>query len=232
MDDYRVGYNTYLAQVELIDGDTLLEYGLEINGVLRQASNMHGETNEFIISTLSNWNDVRAYAIIHNGVEFETLFGDNKVNAEGVYVTDFSIPNIDTLGINHAFGDNEDMFIVDFYPNVAGKYSIMNNRLLLHGEKTSGNGNKVEIRLSEELEEEYVISKVIFNFFTSSSTTILVKVDAATIHSGNIPVSKVVDSGNIAADVVSIQNTHYNSGAGPSNVQISLVSITIHIEKR
>src|SRR5690606_31984271 len=87
----RPDYESYLGQVNLVDGYTLIEAGLLLSdtvtvptldqvGVTKRAStSIHGLTNEFLISfqESSSYRYIRAYAIVFNGEEFETIYSTN-----------------------------------------------------------------------------------------------------------------------------------------------------------
>ncbi len=85
LEGYRTGHTTYLAQVELLDGE-IVEYGLEVDGVLRKAAAIHELTNEFLISTTNTYSAVRAYAVVEVNEAFAYIYSD-YVN----YITDAEI---------------------------------------------------------------------------------------------------------------------------------------------
>src|SRR5690554_5503627 len=126
LNDYREGYSTYLAQIELHNNDELVEYGLEVDGTLRKANNLHKDTNEFLISTEKDWNKVRSYIIVKRDNEFITLFDEEAEVAESFEVSD-EFTGYYTGEGTPTFGDlqGEDFGITSIEETSPGVYTIV-----------------------------------------------------------------------------------------------------------
>lgn len=126
LDDYRLGYKTFLGQVNLAGSDRFLELGLEIDGVLQKAKQVNPNTNEFLISVPdaihAEWDTVRAYAIYKDGDEYVTIY-DRDIIPGMIYV-DFEDAGLtasysdgsfvqDNVTFTYGHSRNEDTFPID-----------------------------------------------------------------------------------------------------------------------
>lgn len=102
---FRADNDTYIVQIA---GDDIVEYGLEINGTLRKATNLNKATNEFIISMASDaTREVRAYMIVEveEGV-FETFFDRELDPVQITHTVSFNPANDDSI-FEQEVNDNE-----------------------------------------------------------------------------------------------------------------------------
>lgn len=110
---FRAGHRTYVGQFDLVEGDTLIEYGFLIHPTLEvvdidfdtpgvvvaQSTNRQTLTNEFVTSfRVGTFHSVRAYAIYNDGVDEVIIYSDKNLQ----YTTDQVLSYIDfesnTLG--------------------------------------------------------------------------------------------------------------------------------------
>jgi hypothetical protein len=111
----RSGYDSYLGQVYLPDGYTLVEYGFIFktvsvdelitmdNADVIKASSVMADTSEYLRSvTTATYEIVRAYMVIDNGTSLETIYSQGQIGPSAALLSSIKLDGVELADFDEA----------------------------------------------------------------------------------------------------------------------------------